>query len=1709
VGRTDLWPHCAYLWNTEARNMKLSFLPILIGVVCLVLTISLLFLHNTPKYHGGEPKYHLPKKSFQVGAHEAAGQNLRTALPIIQSNSGPVHDASEEVHAPTSPPIPVDMEHLTEIENAEPLQAALKDASRGTKFENLRPSAAETDVPAGPAIKSSLLGSLKAVEHAALEILPLKSSGPDPSTPPTLAPSFISKPAFHVTLEVGTSEPTSAFSVLRSLHSTTIEDFVHVARVSAEVIYPDSSQAVPGASASELAGNLFEFRALERLHRALRTGTVCGRLSHAVRDSNLYLAAQSLFESKDSRAGPYRAKAIVEYMPADSEASSTVAFHIAAAYPTVTALILQLPTAGSGPSGPSGPTAGTSREGSRWEARSSPCAEERPGSNLFVADGTGNPLDRAEHHQFYCVQVIPTLELLVGSLLPFEFEEVLGNILCRCNATFVPQSLPDVAYFAFWDSASHLLSSVEKVIPSTCSLSYDSDSYGAASTVRSSHIVVQRNDTLPAASSGASSTSGSATTGGTYSWSYAAKSSSTSSSVNDKAQAEDDISDAVVAATSKRYLSVGVLSALALDTRSRQNLWASVFLHRSSQGGSRNSTAAMDLLVRGAVVHTARDLVALASGKRRRKGMELVSDALPVPATADGTALSAEASVAAALQATGERRNVLVASTPELPANHAGENNATAVLVVTSTTAPPAPEYNLTATEAHRRKLYAAQRTGDSSPSYGSSVRRNSKGAGDGGEDNMPSDSSALTWEYPEDAAAEFDSVDSSIESALSALALSESVVGFETSARTYRSASKYGISSASRDLQRHLHARESDNYRRWMAALKAPVPQDGEVRSSLTQKRHTNAMEVLSSSRLVYVMGRHISLLSLKLSKLLAAGSVASSGGAGSKGILVSLLSDSLSYHSHALMSTMMALRNNVICRPSWNPATMAALLVSPERAALSLVQVDVVVELMVGSLLNHASSHAGHGDDRDCGARLVEESLAALLSMSSTTLVELPSAQQLRQLISDMGLSSECVSALHARYAGGATRLLELAVQQLKLGASAELSEVVIAAPQSGAAAETAEGVKIYRVEVRHLGATEAAKFANTPAERGLSLYTALQLGLINQQKMQLLKMLLDFPLWKFKPTQQVRPWELFLRLTSTDSGGQSGHSGPAWSVYYSSSEEVASSSSGGIDAVSRNHAVYAARLRGSNAAAGTNGEIGVSQSGNDPRSDRVQGRAVWKAIEYELESHGAELAEGRFSFVEHDSGFGYVSLRLAKSFPNATVISIERSHGKVAHHVAMASALGVQNNAVCRKADSDANIYRNIYESPELFRFQLLSRSMLDSFVATESLADWGAMLGTLLSTALTTFVYAPHAAQVSWAMYVLFAEVYEFVPAQGRLGDRSAPGFSFFRRYALPAVVRPMSDIFGGSTPSDSTVGQLASLNSASNHPQYPYRDFETQWVMENARVKGGDTAVHLSPLAARDKLSDTNKDRATQGFGIPIVRCDIVNMTRHVHHHYEYSKDGHTRTYTMRVRVNQALSDHVMSHIGDPSHTTARATPEGILLSTANQPGVFANRYDAANTSTQGILLPLGYHPDQHSVVGVHLFRDRDTFPIPYTNIYGVTLISALRLGLEESQRDRLFKDFLKMPLYEDMAPWNVVLMGPVSFPRYHLLCKHLISTFRSYLRDLRRAWTISTTIRGTSPLTRLFHRRTRYAISPAVLPRPDCFNIRVWLDCCR
>ena len=56
-------------------------------------------------------------------------------------------------------------------------------------------------------------------------------------------------------------------------------------------------------------------------------------------------------------------------------------------------------------------------------------------------------------------------------------------------------------------------------------------------------------------------------------------------------------------------------------------------------------------------------------------------------------------------------------------------------------------------------------------------------------------------------------------------------------------------------------------------------------------------------------------------------------------------------------------------------------------------------------------------------------------------------------------------------------------------------------------------------------------------------------------------------------------------------------------------------------------------------------------------------------------------------------------------------------------------------------------------------------------------------------------------------------------------------------------------------------------------------------------------------------------------------------------------------------------------------------------------------------------------------------------HENSKFKIPYTTLYSLTLITALRLGLVAPHRDIAYHSFVSLPLYEDMAPWNVVFQG--------------------------------------------------------------------------
>ena len=213
--------------------------------------------------------------------------------------------------------------------------------------------------------------------------------------------------------------------------------------------------------------------------------------------------------------------------------------------------------------------------------------------------------------------------------------------------------------------------------------------------------------------------------------------------------------------------------------------------------------------------------------------------------------------------------------------------------------------------------------------------------------------------------------------------------------------------------------------------------------------------------------------------------------------------------------------------------------------------------------------------------------------------------------------------------------------------------------------------------------------------------------------------------------------------------------------------------------------------------------------------------------------------------------------------------------------------------------------------------------------------------------------------------------------------------------------------------------------------------------------------------------------------ASNGKHIPIVRCDILNMTRHVHHHYNYAKDGHTRTYTMHVQVNETLTLETKSYFGNTDLST--------LYSKQDIKGVQISRSSYLEQQGNDILtLPPGAHPNRDKITVINLERDKDSFPIPYISIYGVTLISVLRIGLENSLRDRLFQSFLKLPLYEDMAPWNVVLMGQsldyidydsreIKFdgdiPKTYLLMAVLMN-YKRTVEDFKRCGSKASTVYG-------------------------------------
>jgi len=728
-------------------------------------------------------------------------------------------------------------------------------------------------------------------------------------------------------------------------------------------------------------------------------------------------------------------------------------------------------------------------------------------------------------------------------------------------------------------------------------------------------------------------------------------------------------------------------------------------------------------------------------------------------------------------------------------------------------------------------------------------------------------------------------------------------------------------LAGAERLQQLSIRERETATYQRWISVLYS-------IDSKLSN---------LADARLIYLFGSRISLLAVKLSKQ------QKKLADGEPSLTISILTNSVSVQAHEQLLEVMSVDNNIICQSELYLPQLSQLSRSSEIADYSIIQVDVILRLMVVAISTMTTKSSFD---------LFEEMLGTILSLSQITLVEMPSNIGLSSVLKHP-YSEERSNSFFDQYLDGFS-MLKSVVGKLRNPKSSSRSSVQVTIEEQEQHMDS-QKTTIFKVQF-------SFESKSTKLDQGLiSLHTLLLFNPNINTRRQLFKSFIDFPLWKYSKSVckdiEISPSNIFVSLVERSlikelyfeyEIGQNG-----LSLWYRPSCDAEQAVTLG-------------------ATAGWGGII----------TDRKRASLIWNKLRNALEENIEDLEGGKFSFVEHKSGYGHLSALVAMSFPDATVISLEQSDLAVDYHVNMLFSLNITNNAPCRiPSDVELSlILKNLYETPELFRFQVFARDIIQSFAQSDDVNLWGLDIGLMLSTALTTFVSIPTDIQISLSKALFYGlDISDRVSSKA-LRDRGE-GYIFSHR--------PIE---------------------LSSHPLPGYKSIDRAILLAFAKTKeDGHTEVDCV------QVSDTNT------VGPPMLRCDILNMTRHVHHHYDYTKDGHTRTYTMHIGLNESLSGKI-----------ADLSKKGTLDYSLNENGVLLEQ---KATNYEMLQLPLGVHPNMQRGVSVQLFRDKDSFPIPYTSIYGVTLISAIRLGLDSRIRDRYFSEFLNLSLYEDMAPWNIVLNG--------------------------------------------------------------------------
>ena len=239
------------------------------------------------------------------------------------------------------------------------------------------------------------------------------------------------------------------------------------------------------------------------------------------------------------------------------------------------------------------------------------------------------------------------------------------------------------------------------------------------------------------------------------------------------------------------------------------------------------------------------------------------------------------------------------------------------------------------------------------------------------------------------------------------------------------------------------------------------------------------------------------------------------------------------------------------------------------------------------------------------------------------------------------------------------------------------------------------------------------------------------------------------------------------------------------------------------------------------------------------------------------------------------------------------------------------------------------------------------------------------------------------------------YQVMGNIFDFL----KLHDRSR-----FERFLEESLSIASTTFF--EMPSSSLLGSAMSIFYGHRPEQFVWS--EGKLLMESMRSTGHLNAVAIDVLAAPG--------------GNSIVRVELQNMTRTVHHHFDYERDGHQRTYRMacygpaNMHLERTEDDSPIPYTFCAKWLSKVKRAEH--LRRHNMPGapLYSKLLSLRKLVLRDCPPPHGAAVDSPHGHPIH---------------YGLTLITILRLGVTQPTNDMLYDGFVHMSLYEDMAPWNI------------------------------------------------------------------------------